>query len=407
MPKKGENIYKRKDGRWEGRYVRERDPLTDKARYGYVYAATYNECKHLKALAEAGLKAAVETDRTMTVSACLDLWLEEKRAEPHLHESTLQQYERHIRQHIKPALGGARVCRLTWEELNRFRLRQLNHGRLDGMGGLSSSVVNTQMVILQSMLEMALRRKVIAALPERPAKKQAAPRQERETRVLEVWEQDRIETLLAGALEGQEQERRGLCLGVFFALYTGLRVGELGGLQWRDIDLATMKVTVRRTLQRIGAPEGEACKTRLTLGPAKTRQSRRANPLNRAVGGLLREYYESLPPSRRGLGEYVFTYRGGCVEPRLFQQFFKRLAAQAGIAPANFHALRHTFATRCLERGVDFQTLSELLGHSDATITAKRYAHSMPQHKAECLERLTCFFPAALCREEAVSRRVM
>lgn len=405
MPKKGENIYRRKDGRWEGRYIKERNELTGNTRYGYVYAQSYNECKHLKVLAEAGITAKASSNKTATVAMLLDEWLAEKRAEPNIHESTLQQYKRHIEQHIKPVLGVARVCRLTWEDLNRFRLRQSSSGRLDGRGGLSASVVATQMIIVRSMLDLALRMGVISALPEQVGKKKNADPQRKEVRVLEVWEQERLELLLAQGLAEEVTRSKGLSMGVLFALYTGLRVGELGGLRWRDVDLTTMKMTVRHTLQRIGATEGNAAKTELVLGPAKTQRSRRTNPLNRAIGTLLQEYYESLPTGRRGAGDYVFTYGSGCIEPRLFQQFFKRLVTQAGIADANFHALRHTFATRCLEQGIDFQTLSELLGHSDATVTAKRYAHSMPQHKAECLERLTMFFPSALLEKTIIRRQ--
>lgn len=384
MPRKGENIYKRADGRWEGRYINGRDELTGKARYGYVYARSYNEVKRLKAQAE--VQARRPVNRGVTVEECLARWLEEKRADPSIHATTLDQYARHINKHLNPTLGAVRLCRLTGEVIHRFRLRQLNSGRLDGTGGLSATVVDTQLLILNSMLGWAVRNGLLQAVPEPVDHKRA--KENRRVRVLDRQEQARLESAVRMGLETGKQVERGLYLGVMFSLYTGLRVGELGGLQWRDLSMDPPTVSVRHTLQRLTAPEGSAQKTQVRLGPPKTEASRRSCPMMAALGKLMGEYADGLPKDRVRPHDPVFTYRDKPIEPRLFQKFFKRLLEQAGVEDANFHTLRHTFATRCLEKGMDMQSLSELLGHADSTITARRYAHSLVQHKTECLNRL-------------------
>lgn len=393
VPKKGENIYKRKDGRWEGRYIRSRDELTGKPKYGYVYAEKYSDCKRMKAQAEAGLRPAAARSKA-TVGECLDLWLEERRADADIHDSTLRQYERTVEKHLKPQLGEVRADRVTAELLGRFRSRQLHSGRLDGAGGLSKSVVSGQLVILRGALELAHQQGLIPAPPETARQKCRRGSKEEEVRVFDRTEQGRIEAALCAQAERREEGKAGLCMGVLFSLYTGLRVGELGGLQWRDLDFTNRTAAVRRTFQRIPAPEGAATKTILVIGPPKTATSRRVIPLMDGLWELMGNYRDSLPATRRGAGDPVFPYKGKNVEPRLFQLFFKRLLAQAGVEDANFHALRHTFATRCLENGMDMKSLSEVLGHADPVITAKKYAHSVGQHKAACMNRLQFMAPA-------------
>ena len=93
---------------------------------------------------------------------------------------------------------------------------------------------------------------------------------------------------------------------------------------------------------------------------------------------------------------YVFCQENGePYEPRTYQDLFKRCVRQAGIADANFHSLRHTFATRALEQGMDVVTLSRLLGHANPSITLDKYGHALDDHKRESMERLDTLYDAA------------
>lgn len=388
MAKKGENIYQRADGRWEGRYISGYDAMTGKAQYGYVYAASYSEVKRRKRTIEKEMEQKQQQEklkqRRLTVAECFEEWMAWKSTDPTLHQSTLDQYRRHLDKHILPELGRYKMCLLNSRALDQFRMDKLEHGRLDGTGGLSISMVNTLMFVVYSMLDYALEERYIGEIPRK--KKRRIKRGEREVRVFSKAEQDRIESVLFNCFPRPDYGET--CVGIFFALYTGLRIGELAGLKWRDIDLAGSKVFVRRTLQRGVAPKGSDTKTSIYLGPPKSRNSQRTFPIKQELCEMMRAYYETRPEDRRYPDSAVFSVEGKHIEPRVYQKRLKWVLRKAGVEEANFHALRHTFATRCIERNMDIQSLSECLGHSSGTITLDVYAHSFADHKRSCVNRL-------------------
>lgn len=269
MPRKGENIYRRADGRWEGRYICGKNVLTGKSKYGYVYAKSYSACKKRKFQAEQSSTCPAE--KSMTLSQCAELWLHEKRATQQIHPGTVKQFEHHLCKHILPALGNVRVCNLDSTVISEFGIRQLCAGRLDNKGGLSTTVVKTQMVILSGILKYALRLHYVSGIPEFPKIKQA-PEKKYEPRVVEKWEQLVLENALQKELQ-KNTTHYDLCLGVLMALYTGLRVGELAGLQWSDINFENKIITVHHTLQRLQISSDHGAKTAIILGPPKTESS--------------------------------------------------------------------------------------------------------------------------------------
>ena len=129
-------------------------------------------------------------------------------------------------------------------------------------------------------------------------------------------------------------------------------------------------------------------KTKLVFLPPKSVSSIREIPL---PGFMMRKLW-NYKQSQFNMSKYVIHNNGKVIEPRNYQYYFKRLLKQAKIEPANFHTLRHTFATRALEIGFDVKTLSELLGHSSATITLNKYAHSLDEHKRSRMEMLSAIY---------------
>lgn len=384
MARKGENIYQRADGRWEGRYISGYDAMSGKIQYGYVYASSYSEVKRVKQQLEKG-KGKVRRQK-VTVGQCFREWLQWKNSDPNLHVSTINQYTRHIEKHILPVFGACKVHMITAQMLDQFRVEKLAKGRLDGNGGLSPVVVDTLMFLMYSMLQYAQDERYILEIPRRKTKR-GSRGEERDVRAFSRDEQRRIEEVLCDGF--QEASLRGVCMGIFFALYTGLRVGELAGLRWQDIDLDGSRVFVRHTLQRLNAPSGSKTKTVLQLGPPKSRSSMRNFPVKEELMAVMGFYKESLPDEFRRADSPVFcTAEGGYIEPRVFQKRFVNVLKYAAVPQANFHALRHTFATRCIEKNMDVQSLSECLGHSSGTITLKVYTHSFAEHKRNCINRL-------------------
>lgn len=169
-------------------------------------------------------------------------------------------------------------------------------------------------------------------------------------------------------------------LGILISLLTGVRIGELCALRWEDIDFKECLITVNRTMQRVQV-EGKDNKTEIIITTPKTNASIRQIPIPK----MLVDYIIGFKSSN---DQYILTNKNGnYIEPRVMQYKFKKYIQIAGISDANFHALRHTFATRCIEAGVDVKVLSEVLGHSNANITLDRYVHNSIDYKKDNIER--------------------
>lgn len=169
-------------------------------------------------------------------------------------------------------------------------------------------------------------------------------------------------------------------LGILISLLTGVRIGELCALRWEDIDFKECLITVNRTMQRVQV-EGKDNKTEIIITTPKTNASIRQIPIPK----MLVDYIIGFKSSN---DQYILTNKNGnYIEPRVMQYKFKKYIQIAGISDANFHALRHTFATRCIEAGVDVKVLSEVLGHSNVNITLDRYVHNSIDYKKDNIER--------------------
>lgn len=310
----------------------------------------------------------------MTVWDAVELWLEhcaERRK-----RSTCSTYRRVAEKHIKHELGGLAVTQLTREAVSDFLNRKV-YGT-EGEPPLSGSTVCSIVTVLRGALEQAERRGVPFSGRDALDSPQRASK---ETRVLGKDEWDRLEKLLKET-EGAE------AFGILLCMYTGLRIGELCALRWGDIS-ADGLLTVRRTVQRILNPdfgERDNRRTIVVLDAPKSRSSCRIIPL---PDRLLAEVEEH----RCRPDYYVLTNNPRFfMEPRTLQHHFKRLLQMAGVEDVNFHALRHTFATKCVQLGCDPKTLSRILGHSDVSVTLNTYVHPSMAAMRSLVERLAASF---------------
>lgn len=163
------------------------------------------------------------------------------------------------------------------------------------------------------------------------------------------------------------------------ALYTGIRIGELCGLKWEDVDNDSIKI--KRTVQRLKSDTKN--KTMVCVGSPKTSTSIRTIPIPSFFKKTVSSFKEI------STEEYVLgTSKLPLIEPRVLQWKFKKYLVEANIENANFHSLRHTFATRSVECGFDAKSLSEILGHANVQTTLNKYVHSSFQLKAENMNKL-------------------
>ena len=238
MPRKGENIRKRKDGRWEGRYKRgvKENGTPD---YGSVYGKSYREVKEKLIFAKQNLENKVQSmNAERKFSEVLLLWKQTNRIR--LKGGTEQRYDYLIQAHILPALGGLKLSQISAANVNAFLMNKLTSGRLDGNGGLSPSYVSSIMIIVNSAINFAVAEQMCPPLKTPIYKPQA---EVKELEILDYVQQSTIEHYASSNLNSTN-------IGVLITLYTGLRIGEVCALTWDDIDFQKQVIHVRHTINR-------------------------------------------------------------------------------------------------------------------------------------------------------------
>lgn len=373
MPRKGENIYKRKDGRWEGRYISSYG-VDGKAKYSYVYAKSYSEVKekllHAKSHISATSYVLKKVDR-IKCSDWLTEWLEKKRFV--VKESTFIRYRNMIENHIRPALGEYPISKVSTDLMERIVHTWLSSGRLDCKGGLSVKSVTDLLLIIKEVFKYAQYSgvKIICNFDQITIKKTS-----HEMRVLSINEEKQLISVLVKEMDRYK-------LGVYICLFTGIRIGELCALKWGNISFSDKTLRIERTMQRLQKQEVQSViKTQIIVTEPKSFAAIRTIPLPDFL-------IDTIRPFAGNANSFVLS--GDCreyVEPRTMQNKFKKYLEEGQITPANFHSLRHTFATRCVEMGFDIKSLSEILGHSSVKITLDKYVHSSMEQKRTNMEKL-------------------
>ena len=366
MGRRGESIFHRKDGRWEARFPAGKN-ADGAVKYRSVYAKTYSEVKAKKTEA---LKNAVSTKTKSTIlfSDVASKWLAEKASTTK--EQTARNYCQCLDAHILPYFGNKKVSTITTDAVNSFLKSKQCGGRLDGSGGLSTNTVRGMSVLIQSIMDYAFANK-LGVTQQIKIKK---PRAERPpVSVLNRREQQKLDSILLENPHGQN-------LAVLLALHTGMRIGEICALRWDSIDLEERMLRVCASVARSsnGMP---------TIGSPKSKTSDRLIPISHKLTQLLKS--EKMLAS----SDYVFAAprNGSFLNPRTLQYHFRSLLEKGGLPLVKFHALRHTFATRWIECGMDVKMLSELLGHGSVQITLDIYVHSSDQRKREAIEKIELF----------------
>lgn len=311
--------------------------------------------------------------KEILVSDVCDGWLNMKRLR--IKESTYAKYSNIVKKHIKPEMGQLPIDEITSSKVNEFIYYKLHSGRLDRQGALSNKTVRDICTVLKSVIQYAQDEYQINNL----ANNAVLPKRIKTT--FEILDDDERKRLEAYLLENLHEVR---CVGLLLCMYTGLRLGEICALRWQNIDLKNETIRICQTMQRISLiNEEKGKKTCIILDDPKSSASRRAIPLPRFITPILQNLYF------QGYHEEFFlTNTFKYIEPRNYQYFFKRTLIKAGVRNVNFHILRHTFATRCVEVGFDIKTLSEILGHADTSITLNYYVHSTLETKRKQMDLL-------------------
>lgn len=363
MPRRGENIYFRKDNRWEGRFIESRT-ITGKAVYRSVYGHTYSEVKN-KLRFNCNQIAINPKRNHFTFAFYADEWLGNVKLK--CRASTYNTYYNIYHSYLENSIGKYIIQQLTSEH---FR------GILENTEHLSPKTRNDVIKIAKRVFSYAescgCRINInFNALGVRVPI--------REMRVLSPAEQITLSDVLLNF-------KNTISIGIYLALNTGLRIGELCALKRENIDFNNGILHVEKTMQRIQTHETHE-KTRVVISEPKSRKSFRDIPLPGALLSVIKPVFGSLP-----FEAYLLSGNSEhFIEPRCLQNHFKKFVNLSGIENINFHGLRHTFATRCIEAGMDIKSLSEILGHENIKITLDRYVHSSIELKRENMEKLSSY----------------
>lgn len=310
----------------------------------------------------------------MTTQTLLLEWLEKFQKE-HIKARTYNRYQGLIEMHIVPALGDRDISSLSRKEIQNFLINQKKDGNMRSKETLSATSTNMMLSLLNLAFEYACDMEYIKENPCIRIRRARA-----DTKKVEAFSTDEQRAVEAEIAKSGDRRLHGIIL----CLYTGLRLGELIALTWSDIDfkLGTLKVT--KTAYRA---QNEYGIWNLCIDTPKTESSERLIPLPKYITDMLSQ--------DRNVAKTPYIVENKKAERmsiRSYQYLFERLTEKAGVRKLNFHALRHTFATRALKCGMDIKTLSELMGHKNASITLNRYAHSMMDTKIAAMNKLEKLF---------------
>ncbi len=378
MSRKGENITKRKDGRWEARVICAYDENRH-AKYRYLYGKSYAEARAKKEFAQSQilLHTAKLSYPVLTLNEILSEFLLHKQMT--VKPSTLSHYENLIRVHIKNQLGELRLMQLSSPMIEKYAIRLLQSGKRSG-DGLSPKTVRDILSVLRSTFKYAIQQKYLPPEILNFSLPRYRPRQ------ISVFSPEERACLEAFSVENGDSFR----FGIYLVLYTGLRLGEICALRWEDIDLERAELHISHTIRRIQS--NGSCKTQILITAPKTPTSVRSIPIPPFLKAAL-QAQKSHTCRENG---YVLTGTDKYIEPSNYYMKYKRWLKKLNIPHRSFHTLRHTFATRCIEKGFDAKSLSEILGHTDVRITLNRYVHPSMESKRLEMELLTpAFFQTA------------
>lgn len=366
MSKRGENIYKRKDGRWEGR-IKEKKDSSGGYRYRSIYGKTYKEVKEK-------INAAKQTPPD---SFCQDTfaqaaWLFMQAGKNDWKPGTYTAYHQLLKKYVLPHLGNARLKDVNSRKLEDFSLLIKEETKEKPLSKNYLSQICE--IVRRIIIYMNKRHGKEIPVPVNPITKahiqQTILPSESTLMVLEEY-------LFAHCKEDT-------CLGVLLAFHTGIRIGELSALKWGDIDMKENMIYIRRNLLRVredGMQNTIGEHTTLVIEQSpKTIDSVRVIPIPPRLIPLIEEY-------RKEDSMYVISgEKKPWAEPRTIQYRFKNILSKCDIQYFNFHLLRHAFATRCVSKGLDIKSLSEILGHSNVQMTLNLYVHSTLQQKKRLME---------------------
>ena len=298
-----------------------------------------------------------------TIREIAEAWKEYKR--PYVKQSTMAAYVLILENHVLPEFGDNDS--LHEHDVQAFVLKKIERG-------LSVKSVKDVLIVLKMVMKFGVKNEWMTHYEWDI--KYPANNQPKELEVLSVANHKKI-------LDYVQHNFTFMSLGIYISLSTGLRIGEICALKWSDINVADGTITVQRTIERIYVVEGGKKHTQLVINTPKTVNSCREIPMSKELLAMVK------PMKKVVNGDfYVLTNEDKPTEPRTYRNYYNRLMEKLDIPKLKYHGLRHSFATRCIEAGCDYKTVSVLLGHSNISTTLNLYVHPNMEQKKRCINKM-------------------
>ena len=360
-------IYFRKDGGLEGCYPKEQG--NERIEYGHVFGRTYEEAKY-KLDQAVDVSDKIETATMKKFADLSEEWLQIQK--PELKASSIAKYSNILHSYLIPKFGERDIRTISRNDAVLFSRELLAHGGVRA-NGLTPKTVNGTLSVLKSVFEYMRQEK---GIPVADISNISVRQPQKTMQILGRSEQQCLSRFLCSNPTPRN-------LGILLCLYTGMRIGEICALKWEDIYITEQCIRVHRTMQRIQISEKEGDKTKVVIQAPKSDCSNRKIPIPSGILPIL------ISAQKNGKTFLLTGLEERYVEPRNMENYFKSVVKTCQITNVNFHALRHTFATRCVELGFDVKSLSEILGHANVNITLNRYVHPSMDLKQKNMDMLS------------------
>ena len=303
-------------------------------------------------------------------------------------ESTGANYSLILYDYIMPRFKDIEIKEITHKDIQDYLYDLAKNGRVKKQGGLSKSTIKKVIIIIKLSLSQAAEDEIIKPInlkfnypPDYSVNKIS---------VFTKEEQIKLYNYLSKKKNNKD-------IGILIALLTGVRIGELCALQWKDIDLKNKTISITKTVQRMYQKNEKEKKSEIIITSPKTKKSIRDVPMSDVL-------YETLKDIKMKEDEYILSEKKKPYEPRTIRQYYTRLLKKIGLPKLKFHCLRHTFATNCIELGMDTKTVSEILGHSTVSTTLDLYVHTKLSQRQECVNLVSNYIKPKKAKQNEIEK---
>lgn len=301
----------------------------------------------------------------------INTWLDKKK--PMIEVSTHASFTLISENHLIPKFGKMKIGKIRETDIQEYISELYVNGRLDGTGGLTVKTIRDIILVLRLALEYAYKERIIPLL---------------NWDLIEYPKDTSVKRIISLSKDQEQQLVQCIYMnlnrktaGILIALFTGIRIGELCGIQMQDISLGEKTISINKTVQRVYDKKKK--ESYIYIGSPKTKSSVRIIPVPSLLMNIIKKYYTDNP------NQFFLTGKTKPTEPRTYREFFARFLKKHNLPKVKFHELRHTFAVRAIEiPDFDIKSLSEILGHKNVSFTLNVYGRANMQQKVKCMNLL-------------------